>query len=98
MCVCTGNASLISRKIKGSVLHLPCLPTKRSSKLPGACVWSLCISGLQFGEMREGKLILIEHLLCARHGAGFAQIIPFLKQLCEAGVLIPILKIRHWLS
>lgn len=92
MCVCTGNASLISRQIKSSILHLPCLlmETKRSSDLLGACFWSLYVSGFQFGGVRGVKLIFIEYLLCARQMVGcLALIITFLKQLCEVGLLIP---------
>lgn len=49
------KCSLILHKNKSSVLHLPCLrmATERSSELPGAHFWPLCVSGLQFGEMRE---------------------------------------------
>lgn len=70
-CVCTGNASLISHQIKSSILHLPYLlmEIKHSPELLGACFWSLYISVLQFGGMREVKLIVLEYLLCARHFA-----------------------------
>lgn len=67
LCARAGNASLVSHKIKSSVLHLPHLlmEAKRSSKLLGACFWSLSISMLQFGGVRDVKLIFIEYPLWA---------------------------------
>lgn len=93
MCVCTGNASLISHKIKSSILHLSCLlmGTKGSSKLR-VLVFGLYISLCSaVRSERCETLIYGVPTICQAFARCFTQMITSFKQLYETGVLIPIL-------
>lgn len=76
----TGNASLISQKIKSFPSHLPCplMETKRSPELPGACL-GVTVHGWALAWQSEVRVeVILGYLLWLRHFAEYVpQIITF---------------------